>query len=171
MLEEGMKRLSRLFTAAAIAFCAILSLAQFAVRPALAQSATTAPTEPASPESSTLQGQVIAAERQGLDALKAGNVDLFADHTADEAVFVDAHGPATKAQVVKNVADFRLTDYSMDDVRFIPLSPSSGLIVYTITEKGVSHGKEFMARAYISSIWSERAGKWVCLFSQETGVR
>jgi ketosteroid isomerase-like protein len=127
--------------------------------------------KPNSTGATSLQQQIVAAERQGLDALKAGNVDIFADHTADEAVFVDAHGPAGKAQVVKNVADFRLTDYSMDDVKFVPLSANSGLIVYKISEKGISHGKEFAAQAYISSIWAERGGKWVCLFSQETGAR
>lgn len=136
-----------------------------------AASAQTANTKPDLVNASLLEQQVVAAERAGLDALKAANLDSFADHTADEAVFVDAHGPASKAQVVTNVAGFRLTDYSMDDIRFQQLSPNSGLIIYTITEKGVSHGKEFSARAYISSIWTERSGKWVCLFSQETGAR
>jgi hypothetical protein len=59
----------------------------------------------------------------------------------------------------------------MDDVRFVPLSVTSGLIEYKIAEKGVSHGKEFAAQAYISSIWAEREGKWLCLFSQETAAR
>jgi hypothetical protein len=40
-----------------------------------------------------------------------------------------------------------------------------------ISEKGVSHGKEFTAQAYVSSIWMEGGGKWLCLFSQETGAR
>jgi len=150
---------------------AILAIGLFSAFAASAQSAEPAGMKPTSTEPASLQQQIIAAERQGLDALKAGNVDIFADHTADEAVFVDAHGPAGKAQVVKNVADFRLTNYSMDDVKFLPLSANSGLIVYKISEKGVSHGKEFAAQAYISSIWAEQSGKWVCLFSQETGAR
>jgi hypothetical protein len=118
-----------------------------------------------------LQRQIVAKEREGLDALKAGNVELFGNLTADDAVLVDAQGPASKAQVLKNVAGFRLTDYAMEDVRFVPLSATSGLIIYKISEKGISHGKEFAAQAYVSSIWTERGGKWVCLFSQETGAR
>ncbi len=59
----------------------------------------------------------------------------------------------------------------MDDVRVVPLSARSGLISYKVTEKGVSHGHEFAAQAYVSSIWAERGGKWVCLFSQETTPR
>ena len=101
----------------------------------------------------SLKQQIVAKEREGLDALKIGNVQAFADLTAEEAVFVDAAGLATKAEVVKNVAGFTLTDYSMEDVEFVPLSGAeSGLISYKIHERGVSHGHEFAAQAYISSI-------------------
>ena len=119
----------------------------------------------------SLEQQVVAKEREGLDALKSGNVELFGNLTADDAVLVDAHGPATKAQVLKNVAEFTLSDYSMDNLQFVPLSPNSGLITYKISEKGVSHGKEFAAQAWVSSIWSHRGDKWLCVFSQETGAR
>jgi Domain of unknown function (DUF4440) len=126
-------------------------------------------------ESSTneesLKQQIVAKEREGLDGLKTGNVEIFANLTAEEAVFVDAAGLATKAEVMKNVAGFTLTDYSMEEVRFVPLSTESGLISYKIHEKGVSHGHEFAAQAYVSSIWAQRAGKWVCLFSQETAAK
>jgi hypothetical protein len=162
-----MKSRSPFLKAIARISCAIFCLGSIASSLASAQSSPGR----SSTESSSLQQQVIAAERAGLEALKVGNVDEFANHTAEEAIFVDARGPATKAQVVKNVADFHLTDYSMDDMQFTPLSKTSGLIVYKITEKGISHGRQFAAQAYISSIWTERAGKWVCLFSQETGAR
>jgi hypothetical protein len=119
----------------------------------------------------SIEQQVVSHEREGLDALKVGDVDHFGNLTADDAVLVDAHGPATKARVLKNVAGFRLTDYTMDDIRFIPLSATSGLIAYKISEKGVSHDREFAVQAYVSSIWTQRGGKWVCLFSQETGAR
>jgi ketosteroid isomerase-like protein len=120
---------------------------------------------------SALEDQIVAKEREGLDALKAGNVELFGKLTADDALLLDAHGPASKAQVLQNVAGFTLTDYSMEGMKFIPLSGDSGLISYKISEKGNSHGKEFTAQAYISSIWARRAGNWVCLFSQETAAR
>ena len=119
----------------------------------------------------SLEQQLVAKEREGLDALKSGNVELFGNLTADDAVLVDAHGPATKAQVLKNVAEFTLSDYSMDNLQFVPLSPNSGLITYKISEKGVSHGKEFAAQAWVSSIWTHRGDKWLCVFSQETGAR
>jgi Domain of unknown function (DUF4440) len=119
----------------------------------------------------SLQQMILAKEREGLDALKSGNLDVFANLTAEEAVFVDAAGPAGKADVMKNVAGFKLTEYAIEDVRFVRLSDASGLISYKIAEKGVSHGHEFAAQVYVSSIWAERGGKWACLFSQETAAR
>jgi hypothetical protein len=162
-----MQRASALFVAAITIFIAVLAGQHknfvFAARLAESRSSNAKP--------DSLQEQIVAKEREGLEALKTGNLETFANLTAEEAVFVDAAGPATKAEVMKNVAGFTLTDYSIEDVRFVPLSANSGLISYKIHEKGVSHGHEFAAQVYVSSIWAERAGKWVCLFSQETAPR
>jgi hypothetical protein len=118
----------------------------------------------------SLESQIVAKEREGLDDLKNGQVEAFGALTADEAVLVDAHGPASKAQVLQNVAGFKLSEYSMDDMKFVPISATAGLISYKITERGNSHGHEFSAQAYVSSVWAKRGNSWVCLFSQETGV-
>jgi hypothetical protein len=118
-----------------------------------------------------LREQIVAQERAGLDALKTGDLTTFGVSTAEEAIFVDAHGPATKAEVMEHTAEFRLHDYTMTDVRFLPLSTQSGLIVYTLAESGTSHGKDFTARVHVSSLWLKRDGKWLCAFSQETGAR
>jgi hypothetical protein len=118
-----------------------------------------------------LRDQIVAKERQELDTLKSGDYAEFAALLADEAVFVDAHGSAGKEEVVKQTSNVRLAEYSIDGVRFVPLSSTSGLITYTLSERGSSHGKDFSARVHVSALWTQRAGKWVCLFSQETAAR
>lgn len=158
---------------------ALLVLAAFAIAGALLLGRSTDSSAAARPSRSyaaaasddSLQEQVVAAERAGLDALKKGDIAGFGNLTADEAVLVDDHGPATKAQVLQNVASFSLIDYSMENVHFVPISPNTGLISYRITEKGSSHGHEFSAQAYVSSVWTRRGNSWLCLFSQETAVR
>jgi hypothetical protein len=137
---------------------------------AYAQLPAPAKTTPESPTDG-LRDQIVAQERAGLDALKIGDLTLFGTSTAEDAIFVDAHGPATKAEVMEHTAGFRLHDYAMTDLRFLPLSPDSGLIVYTLTESGASNGKEFTAKVHVSSLWRKRDGKWFCEFSQETGAR
>lgn len=133
--------------------------------------ATARPSQDLSTNKSSMQRQIVAKEREGLDALKTGDLARFGALTADDAVFVDAQGPAGKAQVLKNVVAFRITEYSMDSVEFRAVSPNTGLITYKITEKGISHDKAFAAQVYVSSVWTQRDGKWVCLFSQETAAR
>jgi ketosteroid isomerase-like protein len=119
----------------------------------------------------SMQQQIVSKEREGLEALKAGNVQRFGDLTADDAIFVDGAGLAGKTQVLTNVNGFTLTDYTMENIQFARLSGNTGLISYKITEKGNSHGRQFAARAYVSSIWAERHNRWLCLFSQETAAR
>lgn len=119
----------------------------------------------------TLKKHIIAKEREELDTLKTGDLKLFAALIADDAVFVDDHGPATKAAIVSHTADFRLSEYAMDDIRFVPVSRDSGLITYKIAEKGASHGHEFSTTVYVSALWAQRNAKWICLFSQETAAR
>jgi ketosteroid isomerase-like protein len=119
----------------------------------------------------SMQQQIILHERAELDALKTGDTKAFANLIADEAVFVDSRGSAGKAEVVSHVNDFRLLEYSMDEIRFVALSDKSGVIAYKLTEKGSSHDHEFTATAYASAVWVERGNKWVCVFSQETAAR
>jgi ketosteroid isomerase-like protein len=131
-----------------------------------------APSQPDPPSGGgALRDEIVARERAGLDALKVGDLSAFAASIAEEAVFVDAHGPAGKAQVVKTTAAFRLTAYTMSDIRFVPLAKNSGLIVYHMEESGNSHGRDFTAQVHVSSIWLKRRGKWLCMFSQETMAR
>jgi ketosteroid isomerase-like protein len=162
-----MKRTSALFITAVVAGSGIFMVAHVASFRAAGSTTGIVAVAPAD----DMQQQVAAAERRGLDALKAGDVAEFRRLTADEAIFVDDRGPATKADVLKNVAGFTLTDYSIEDVRFVPVSWRTGLISYKTTEKGNSHGHDFSAQVYVSSVWTKRGNDWVCLFSQETAVR
>jgi len=119
----------------------------------------------------SVQEQIVAKERQELDALKSGDEEVFANLLADDALFLDPRGTGTKVEVVSHIADFRLEEYSMEDIKFVPLSATSGLIAYKLTEKGRAHGEEFSAKAYASAIWTKRGDKWLCIFSQETPTR
>jgi ketosteroid isomerase-like protein len=119
----------------------------------------------------SVQDQIVAKERQELEALKTGDKEGFANLLADDALFLDPRGTGTKAEVVSHVTDFRLEEYSMEDIKFVPLSANSGLIAYKLTQKGNAHGKEFSTKAYASAIWTKRADKWLCIFSQETPAR
>jgi len=137
----------------------------------LVSAATVHAQQPVQAAGDSFRDQIIAQERAGLDALKTGDMTTFGDSTADDAVFVDAHGPAGKALILEHTAAFRLHDYTMSGIQVIPVSPEGGLIVYKIDETGTSHGKEFKASVHVSALWVKRAGKWQCVFSQETAAK
>lgn len=151
------------FPLIAVTLAAIYAAFLLVVQPALTRNA------PPSPPS--LQERVVSKEREGMEAIKAGDMEHFSRLIADDAVFLDPHGAGTKAEVLKNVAGFKLIDFTMEDIKFVPVPDNAGLVAYTLTEKGASHGKEFTTRVYASALWAERAGRWVCLFSQETPAR
>src|ERR1700682_5314639 len=100
-----------------------------------------------------LQATILAKERQELECLRSGNLAEFGSLLAEDAVFVDARGSAGKAEVVKNTAEVRLQDFAMEDVRFVPLSSKSGVLIYTLTETGTSHGEPFSSKVHVSAIW------------------
>lgn len=150
----------------AFLFCSIFALAASAVLYRMGARAASAP-----PGEQQLQQQIVAKEREELDSLKAGDMERFSSLIANNAVFVDTHGSAGKDEVVKDSSGFRLTEYQMEDVRFVPVSANIGLIAYKLTESGTSHGNAFSGQVFVSALWTERQGKWVCLFSQETAAR
>jgi hypothetical protein len=161
-----MKRVWTL-TVVTIALCAATVLAR--PRMALAVPKTMSPEGPAT--SGSMQEIILSNEQKELDSLKTGNLELFASLLAEDAIFLDDHGPAGKAEVVKNVGQFRILDYSIDDVRFLALSTNSGLIAYKLTAKGTSYGKEFSEQVYVSAVWAKQGNKWVSRFSQETATK
>jgi ketosteroid isomerase-like protein len=118
-----------------------------------------------------LQDQIVAQERAEIEAVKMGDMAAFANFLAEDVVLVDSHGPAGKAEVLQHTADFHLRDYTMSDVKFIAISPDSGLIVYRLAESGTSHGKDFSVNVHVSALWAKRSGKWVCVYGQETAAK
>jgi hypothetical protein len=164
-----MKKISACILAAAICFGgAVLLIGPKAA--AIDQSPAPAPTSLTTEENSLGQ-QILSKERAELDALKAGDFTTFGNLIADEAVFVDALGTSSKAEVLKHTEGFKLTDYKIEDEKFLPISADTGMISYYVTEKGASHGKEFTAHVYVSALCTKRANDWVCLFSQETAAK
>lgn len=150
-------------TIACFAVVATVIVGSLAGGSALPEKANTHKDSPQQP-----QVEIVAKERQELEALKNGKVREFADLMAEEAIFVDSHGSAGKAEVVGHLRDLKLLEYSMTDIKFVSVSPQSGLIAYKLTQKGRENGKDFADTVYASALWVKRGGQWLCLFTQES---
>ena len=117
-----------------------------------------------------MQVQIEAQERAGLNDLKTGDLEDFRKLMAEDGVFVDAQARSTREQVMAAVGGFRLTDFSMTQVKFLRVGAETGLISYEFNDHGVTHGRPFTTHSYVSSLWTRRGGRWVCLFSQSSTV-
>jgi uncharacterized protein (TIGR02246 family) len=122
-------------------------------------------------QANSLQQQVLAHERQELDALKNADYKAFAALIAEDAVFLNPHGHAGKKEVIEHVSDFKLLDYTISDVHFVKLSDHSGLVAYKLSQHISAGGKDFTTTVFASAVWEQRNGHWLTLFSQETPAK
>ncbi len=111
---------------------------------------------------------IVGQERAELEALKSGDMATLGAALTDDALFVDASGILRKPELLKLLGDLKLKDYTMSDVRFVPVSPDNGVVSYTLTESGTRQGHAFSAKLFVSSAWVRNGRQFQCVFSQET---
>jgi hypothetical protein len=85
---------------ACFAVVAAVMAVSLASRSALPEKANTHKDSP-----QQLQAEIVTKERQELEALKNGRVQEFTDLMAEEAIFVDSHGSAGKAEIIAHLSD------------------------------------------------------------------
>ncbi len=59
-----------------------------------------------------------------------------------------------------------VASYAIDGARLLPLGPGRALLAYRATYTRV--GQTEQEAMYVSSIWAEKAGRWINIFSQDT---
>ena len=112
--------------------------------------------------------EIIGRERAELEALKNGDLATVGAALTDDALFVDSNGILRKPEMLKLLGDVKLKDYTMSDVRLVPVSPDNGVVSYTLTESGTRQGKAFSAKLLVSSAWVRNGRQFQCVFRQET---
>jgi hypothetical protein len=110
----------------------------------------------------------LALERKVWEALKAGDIACDRALLADDFLGVYDSGFGTKHEHVAQLHSGPVVaDYSTEQARLKRLTPTLGLLSY----KATWHDHHGASRAFfITSIWAERDGKWVNIFSQDTSA-
>ncbi len=147
-----------------------IALAAMAFLGALKPAGVSAQAQTASMSDSQMQAQIEAKEREGLRELETGDLTHFRELMAENGIFVDSHARSTREQVLADVGGFRLTDFSMTQVKFVRVAAETGLISYEFSDEGVAHAHAFATHTWVSSLWTRRGGRWECLFSQSSSV-
>lgn len=129
----------------------------------------------ASPATNTggdASSNLLAQEKQVYDAMKSKNSDSFGSMLADDFILVVDDGIHNKADTVKSVSSFDLTDTTMSDSKVLMLDKDAAVVYYTLVMKGTSNGQQLSDKpSRASTAWVNRNGKWVAVYHQESEVR
>ena len=107
------------------------------------------------------------------EALKNKDRKAYAELLADdyEGVEVDGRGERNKIQVLNELADENVFNYTLWGFKLIPLGPDAALVIYEATLQFPPKAQIRYSRVYISELWVKRAGQWKELHYQETHVK
>jgi hypothetical protein len=111
--------------------------------------------------------QFVALEREVWEALVRGDGEADGRLLSDDFLGVYTVGFANHSDHVAQLADGpTVSDYSLSDARLMVLADDMVVLAYRAAfTRPRETGSE---RVLISSIWHERAGRWVNIFSQDT---
>ena len=120
---------------------------------------------------SPLLGQLTILEKQILEAWKNQNAGTLQSLLRDDYVEIAGPGPRrmSKMEVLKASPRTRITDYTVDDVRLLPLDRDAAILTYKLTLKVLPGEPEYFANpAYVSSTWVRQDASWLSVFRQWT---
>lgn len=128
--------------------------------------------QPAASESG-LKEMFEAKIKDEWDALKKKDKKAYGDLLADdfEGVEVDGKGERTKIQVINEVVEGNVFNYTLWGYKMIPLGPDAAFVIYEVTMQFPPKSQVRYSRVYISELWVKRGGQWKELHYQETQVK
>lgn len=107
----------------------------------------------------------IANEQLLWDLLKNKNYEGFASLLRDDSIEVEPDGVYDKAGSVKLAAQFDASKAVLSEWRIVKLDDSASLVTYLVKIPGMGKAGERH-----TTIWINRAGKWLALFHHGTPV-
>ena len=107
------------------------------------------------------------------EAIKNKDKKAYADLLADDyqGVEVDGKGERTKIQVLNELAEGNISNYTLWGFKLIPLGSDAAFVIYEVTVQFPPRSVVRYSRVYIGELWVKRAGQWKELHYQETHVK
>jgi Domain of unknown function (DUF4440) len=116
--------------------------------------------------------EVVSLLRKLNDAFVKADADMMKQLMADNQVSILNDGQRrTREEQLKSLSDLKLTEYTMEDVKFSAPAPGVAIVTYAVKQKGTFKGKELPTNLMASSVWTHQGGKWQEVLYQETPVK
>ncbi|MEP6914993.1 MAG: nuclear transport factor 2 family protein [Acidobacteriota bacterium] len=112
---------------------------------------------------------LIANENKINEAVAKGDAATFTSLLAPEAVSADGMTGFTKAaDFSKTLNQLKITFWHMMNPQVVWIDDKSAVVAYTWMGAGTYMGKPVPDMTYSSTVWTERGGKWLAVFHQES---
>jgi len=111
---------------------------------------------------------LIANENKINEAVAKHDVKAFNDLVAADAVSVDGNGVMKVSDFVKTMDQLKIVSWHAMDQKVTWVDDKTAVVGYTWMGSGTYMNQPVPETDYSSTVWTERNGKWVAVFHQES---
>lgn len=115
-----------------------------------------------------LEKTLIANESKVSEAVAKHDVKTFSDLVAADAVSADQDGFMKVSEFLKSIDQLKVAAWHIMDTQVTWVDDKTAIVRYTWMGSGSFKGQPLPGTTYASTVWTERNGKWVAVFHQET---
>lgn len=117
-----------------------------------------------------IEKTLITNENKVNEAVAKHDVKTFTDLVASDAVSADGMGFMKVADFVKSINDVKIGSWHIMDTQVHWADDKTAVLTYTWMGSGTFKGEPLPATTFSSTVWTERNGKWVAVFHQESAA-
>jgi hypothetical protein len=146
-----------------LVFSSLVMLVALAAATVLAQA-------PANSNHAAIEKQIVATERAINDAFAKGDVKAFHANIAPDAMSIDPTGviKVNSPDFDKMMASVKIQTWNLDSSQFYWVGDTTVVHMYRWTGKGTFAGQPVDSPTWASTVWTNKGGKWMAAFHQET---
>jgi len=117
-----------------------------------------------------VEKQIVNLERAVNEAVAKGDMKAFHANIAPDAIAIDpsginkVNGPDMDKMLLAN----KIQSWNLDGSQFYWISDQSVVHLYRWTGKGTYEGQPIPSPTWASTVWTNKGGKWMAVFHQET---
>jgi hypothetical protein len=113
---------------------------------------------------------LIANENKINEAVAKHDVKTFNDLVASDAMSADGMGFMKVAEFVKSIDDMKIASWHIMDSKVYWADDKTAVVTYTWMGSGTFKGEPVPPTTYASTVWTERNGKWIAVYHQESAA-
>ena len=117
-----------------------------------------------------LEKALIDNENKINEAVAKNDVKTFLSLLAPEAVAGDTGGFMKASDFSKTIGQLKVTTWHIMDTKVVWADDKTAVVTYTWMGAGTYMKQPIPGTVYASTVWTERGGKWLAVFHQETAA-